>query len=74
LTPLFAPLAAIPRAADESGELAGRIPFGQSLTQQYGGAAGTAERALAILRAEGIDPPAMGPRHFVVSYPSLSAA
>lgn len=66
VTPLYAQLAAILRAAIKSGELSGRIPSVKTLTQQYGVAQGTAERALAILREEGLIRSAMGRGHFTV--------
>jgi GntR family transcriptional regulator len=38
----------------------------KTLTQQYGVAQGTAERALAVLREEGLIRSRMGGGHFVV--------
>jgi GntR family transcriptional regulator len=64
--PLYLQLAAILRGQIESGELERRIPSVKTLTQQYGVAQGTAERALAVLRAEGLIRSRMGRGHFVV--------
>lgn len=64
--PLYLQLAAILRARIESGELERRIPSVKSLTQEYGIAQGTAERALAVLREEGLIRSRMGRGHFVV--------
>jgi DNA-binding GntR family transcriptional regulator len=64
--PLYAQLAAILRGQIESGKLSGRIPSVKSLAQQYEVAQGTAERALAILREEGLIRSAMGRGHFTV--------
>jgi GntR family transcriptional regulator len=64
--PLYLQLAAILRGQIESGELERRIPSVKTLTQQYGVAQGTAERALAVLRDEGLIRSRMGRGHFVV--------
>jgi GntR family transcriptional regulator len=66
VVPLYQQLAAILRARIERGELDGRIPSVKTLAQQYEVAQGTAERALAILRGEGLIRSAMGRGHFVV--------
>ncbi len=65
-TPLYAQLAAIIRGQIERGELTGRLPSVKTLTQEYGIAQGTAERAFAMLRAEGLIRSTMGRGHFVV--------
>ena len=64
--PLYLQLAAILRGQIESGELERRVPSVKTLTQQYGVAQGTAERALAVLREEGLIRSRMGRGHFVV--------
>jgi len=64
--PLYLQLAAILRAAIEAGELERRVPSVKTLTQQYGVAQGTAERALAVLRGEGLVRSRLGRGHFVV--------
>ena len=67
IEPLYAQLAAILRGQIERGELTGRVPSVKTLTEQYEVAQGTAERALAILREEGLIASAMGRGHFVIS-------
>ena len=52
--PLYQQLAAILRGQIERGELAGRVPSIKTLAQTYGVAMGTAERALTLLRDEGV--------------------
>jgi len=47
-------------------EITARVPSVKTLTQQYGVAQGTAERALAVLREEGLIRGRMGRGHFVV--------
>jgi GntR family transcriptional regulator len=64
--PLYLQLAAILRGRITSGDLERRIPSVKSLTQEYGVAQGTAERALAVLREEGLIRSRMGRGHFVV--------
>jgi GntR family transcriptional regulator len=64
--PLYLQLAAILRGQIEVGEIARRVPSVKTLTQQYGVAQGTAERALAVLREEGLIRSSMGRGHFVV--------
>ena len=63
---LYEQLAAILRGQIERGELTGRVPSVKTIAQQYEVAQGTAERALAMLRQEGILRSAMGRGHFVV--------
>jgi len=53
-TPLYEQLAAILRAQIESGELAGRIPSIRHLAQEYEVAMGTANKALGMLKDEGL--------------------
>ena len=64
--PLYLQLAAILRDRIRAGELERRIPSVKTLTQEYGVAQGTAERALAVLREEGLIRSRMGRGHFVV--------
>jgi GntR family transcriptional regulator len=64
--PLYLQLAAILRGQIGSGELERRVPSVKTLTQQYGVSQGTAERALAVLRGEGLIRSRMGRGHFVV--------
>jgi DNA-binding GntR family transcriptional regulator len=66
-TPLYLQLAAIVRSRIESGQISRRVPSVKSLTQEFGIAQGTAERALAVLRDEGLIRSVMGRGHFVVS-------
>jgi GntR family transcriptional regulator len=64
--PLYLQLAGILRARIQSGEIARRVPSVKSLIQEYGIAQGTAERALTVLRDEGLIYSVMGRGHFVV--------
>jgi GntR family transcriptional regulator len=65
-TALYQQLADVLRGQIERGELTGRVPSVKTLAQQYEVASGTAERALAILRDEGLIRSAIGRGHFVV--------
>jgi DNA-binding GntR family transcriptional regulator len=64
--PLYNQVAAVLRGQINSGKLIGRVPSAATLAQQYEVAKGTAERALAILRDEGLIRSVMGRGHFVV--------
>ena len=64
--PLYLQLAAILRGQIASGKLERRVPSVKTLTEEYGVAQGTAERALAVLREEGLIRSRMGRGHFVV--------
>jgi GntR family transcriptional regulator len=64
-TPLYQQLAAILRGQIERGELTGRVPSIKTLAQTYGVAMGTAERALGILRDEGVITVVVGRGAFV---------
>jgi GntR family transcriptional regulator len=66
VTPLYVQLAAILRGQIGRGELSGRLPSVKDLQQQYGVAQGTAERAFALLRDEGLVISGQGRGHFVV--------
>ena len=61
-----ATIAELLRGQIKRGELVGRIPSAKSLAQEYGVAVGTAERALAILREDGLIVSAAGRGHFPV--------
>ena len=65
-TPLYVQVAAVLRGQIETGTLSGRVPSVATIAQQYEVAKGTAERALAILREEGLIRSVMGRGHFVV--------
>lgn len=54
--PVYEQLAQILRAMIESGELAPEraLPSGKTLVQQYGLARGTVDKAIAVLKAEGL--------------------
>jgi GntR family transcriptional regulator len=65
-TPLYLQLAAIVRGRIEAGDIARRVPSIVSLQQEYGAAKGTVERALAVLREEGLVRPVVGRGYFVV--------
>jgi GntR family transcriptional regulator len=65
---LYVQLAAVLRGQIERGELTGRVPSAKTLAQRYEVAQGTAERALALLRDEGLIASAMGRGHFVVRH------
>ena len=64
--PLYLQLAGILRRQIASGELERRVPSVRTLQQAYGVAQGTAERALSVLREEGLIRSRMGRGHFVV--------
>lgn len=54
--PVYVQLAGILRGQIERGELAPRrpVPSKRTLTQEYGIAGGTVDRAMGLLRAEGL--------------------
>jgi len=64
--PLYLQLAAILRGQIASGKLERRVASVKTLTEEYGVAQGTAERARAVLREEGLIRSRMGRGHFVV--------
>lgn len=66
VTPLYVQLAGILRGQITSGELSGRLPSVKDLQQSYDVAQGTAERAYALLREEGLVTSGLGRGHFVV--------
>jgi DNA-binding GntR family transcriptional regulator len=61
---LYVQLADLLRGQIERGELVGRVPSVKTLAQQYEVAVGTADRALGILRREGLIVSAKGRGHF----------
>lgn len=63
--PLYRQLAAVLREQIKTGKLTGRVPSVKSLQQEYEVAQGTAERALTILREEGLIVSVQGRGHFV---------
>ncbi len=66
IDPLYMQLAAVLRERIASGDLARRVPSVVTLAQQYEVSQGTAERALRILKDEGLIKSAMGRGTFVV--------
>jgi GntR family transcriptional regulator len=66
LDPLYMQLAAVLRERIASGDLGRRVPSVVTLAQQYEVSQGTAERALRILKDEGLIKSAMGRGTFVV--------
>jgi DNA-binding GntR family transcriptional regulator len=60
--PVYQQLAAILREKIDSGELPARrpIPSKKTLVQQYGVSTGTVERAIQVLRSEGLLKTVMG--------------
>jgi len=64
-TPLYEQVAAILRGRIGSGDLTGRVPSIMAIAQEFGVAKGTAERALAILRDEGLITVVIGRGAFV---------
>jgi DNA-binding GntR family transcriptional regulator len=65
-TPVYLQLAALLRARIESREFTRRMPSLKAVEQEYGISHGTAEKAFAVLRAEGLIRPVVGRGHFVV--------
>lgn len=63
--PLYRQLAAVLREQIANGRLRGRVPSVRTLQETYGVAQGTAERALTLLREEGVIVSVMGRGHFV---------
>lgn len=66
IDPLYMQLATVLRERIASGDLARRVPSVVTLAQQYEVSQGTAERALRILKDEGLIKSAMGRGTFVV--------
>lgn len=59
-------LASVLRERIRSGAISRRVPSVKSLVQEFGIAQGTAERALGVLREEGLIRSVIGRGHFVV--------
>jgi DNA-binding GntR family transcriptional regulator len=68
--PLYRQLAAVLREQIKTGKLRGRVPSVRTLQETYGVAQGTAERALTLLREEGVIVSVQGLGHFVAEQPS----
>jgi DNA-binding GntR family transcriptional regulator len=64
--PLYAQLAALLRGQTESGKLTGRVPSVKTLCQEYGISHITAEKALDVLKREGLVRTAIGKGTYVV--------
>jgi DNA-binding GntR family transcriptional regulator len=64
-TPLYVQLADLIREQIRSGELTGRVPSVKSLTQEHGVSHITAEKALDLLKAEGLIRSVIGKGTFV---------
>ena len=64
--PLYLQVATVLRGQIADGTLSGRVPSASTIAQQFEVAKGTAERALGILRDEGLIRSVMGRGHFVV--------
>ncbi len=55
-TPLYVQLAALLRSQIKDGTLTGRVPSVKTLSQEHGVSHITAEKALGILKEEGVVP------------------
>jgi GntR family transcriptional regulator len=64
-TPLYVQLADLIREQIRSGELTGRVPSVKSLTQEHGVSHITAEKALDLLKTEGLIRSVIGKGTFV---------
>lgn len=64
-TPLYAQLAGILRTRIDAGEITGRLPSIRTLTQEYDVSHVTAEKAIGILRQEGLIVTTVGRGSFV---------
>ena len=64
-TPLYVQLAALIRGQIEDGTLTGRIPSVKTLSQEHGVSHVTAEKALAVLKDDGIIHSVIGKGTFV---------
>jgi DNA-binding transcriptional regulator YhcF (GntR family) len=63
--PLYEQLAALLRSKIRAGELTGRVPSIRSLAEEHGISHKTAERALGILKDEGLLVVALGKGYYV---------
>ena len=64
--PLYLQLAALLREQIKSGKLTGRVPSARSLAEEHEVSHRTSERALAILRDEGLIRAVVGKGHYTV--------
>jgi DNA-binding GntR family transcriptional regulator len=69
-TPLYVQLAALIRGQIEDGTLTGRIPSVKTLSQEHGVSHVTAEKALAVLKDDGVIHSVIGKGTFVKPAPS----
>jgi len=64
-TPLYVQVATLLRARIESGELTARLPSLRTITQEYGVSHITAEKAVLLLREDGLVVTVIGRGTFV---------
>jgi DNA-binding GntR family transcriptional regulator len=64
-TPLYVQVATLLRARVESGELTSRLPSLRTITQEYGVSHITAEKAVQLLREDGLVVTVIGRGTFV---------
>jgi DNA-binding GntR family transcriptional regulator len=64
-TPLYVQLAALLRSQIEDGTITKRLPSAKSLSQEHGVSHITAERALAMLKNEGLITSVIGKGYYV---------
>jgi GntR family transcriptional regulator len=64
-TPLYVQLADLLRKRIESGKLTGRLPSVKTLTEEHGVSHVTAEKALAVLKEEGLVQSVIGKGYYV---------
>ena len=64
-TPLYVQVATLLRARIESGELVSRLPSLRTITQEYGVSHITAEKAVLLLREDGLVVTVIGRGTFV---------
>jgi DNA-binding GntR family transcriptional regulator len=65
-TPLYVQLADLLRRQIERGKLTGRLPSVKTLSQEHGVSHVTAEKALAVLKDEGLAEAVIGKGYYVV--------
>ena len=64
-TPLYVQLAALLRSQIEGGTITKRLPSAKTLSQEHSVSHITAERALAMLKNEGLITPVIGKGYYV---------
>ena len=64
-TPLYVQLAALQRSRIEDGTIIKRLPSAKTLSQEHGVSHITAEKALAMLKDEGLITPVIGKGYYV---------